>query len=308
MNDAPKFVRLLFGYGPDMFRFAGTYFADNTTFTRRLTAAHNDPINRLVEQGIIGLLAWISLWFSIAYGCLMLVRRTGSTTSNPMAWLSITITAAFVARFVEQLFGSPTPGGVLIFWILIGGLAAMLLKPGVEPRKQDSANASSSLTQYSSYIVVGIITIGSIVLAWDKGANYLIANQMASFQHRPTVVTIEDAIDRLEQTADHAPDVPRYLNDLAELEHGRAGATDNPQRKAEALYRAYKYDLKAYEANPLEVNSIYKLAFSAWESGRQGHPELQQETIRLYEILTEIIPSDNLAKERLQILNDFLAQ
>jgi hypothetical protein len=47
------------------------------------------------------------------------------------------------------------------------------------------------------------------------------------------------------------------------------------------------------------MNIIYKLAFSAWESGLQGHPELQQETIRLYEILTEIIPSDNLAKERL---------
>lgn len=307
-NDAPKFVRLLFGYGPDMFRFAGTYFADNTTFTRRLTAAHNDPINRLVEQGIFGFIAWTSLWISIAYGCLTLIRRTGSTMSNPMAWLSISITAAFVGRFVEQLFGSPTPGGVLIFWILIGGLAAMLMKPGVEPRKQDSANASSSLAQYSSYIVVGIITIGSIVFAWDKGANYLIANQMASFQHRPTVVTIEDAIDRLEQATDHAPDVPRYWNDLAELEHGRAGATDNPQRKAEALYRAYEYDLKAYEANRFEVNSIYKLAFSAWESGRQGHPELQQEAVRLYEILTEIIPSDNLAKERLQILNDFLAQ
>jgi len=308
MNDAPKFVRLLFGYGPDMFRFAGTYFADNTTFTRRLTAAHNDPINRLVEQGIIGLLAWISLWFSIAYGCLMLVRRTGSTTSNPMAWLSITITAAFVARFVEQLFGSPTPGGVLIFWILIGWLAAMLMEPGARVSKQPITKTSSSFTLYSSYIVVGIITIGSMVLAWDKGANYLIANQMASFQFRSTVVTVEDAVNRLEQATNLAPDVPRYWNDLAELEHGRAGATDNPQRKAEALYRAYEYDLKAYEVNRLEVNSIYKLAFSAWESGRQGHPELQQEAVRLYEILTEIIPSDNLAKERLQILKDFLRQ
>jgi drug/metabolite transporter (DMT)-like permease len=142
------------------------------------------------------------------------------------------ITAAFVARFVEQLFGSPTAGGVLIFWILIGGLAAMLMKPRARLSKQHGAKTSSSFTQYSSYIAVGIITIGSVILAWDKGVNYLIANQIASFQYRPTVVTIEDAIDPLEQTADHAPDVPRYWNDLAELEHGRAGATDNPQRKA----------------------------------------------------------------------------
>jgi hypothetical protein len=56
------------------------------------------------------------------------------------------------------------------------------------------------------------------------------------------------------------------------------------------------------------VNSIYTLAFSAWESGRQGHPELQQEAVRLYELLTEIVPSDKLEKERLQIIIDFLAQ
>ena len=122
---------------------------------------------------------------------------------------------------------------------------------------------------------------------------------MASFQHRPTVVTIEDAIDRLEQATNHAPNIPRYRNDLAELEHGCAASTENPERKAEAPYRSYEYDLKAYEANPLEVNSIYTLAFSAWESGRQGHPELQQEAVRLYELLTEIIPSDKLEKERL---------
>ena len=84
---------------------------------------------------------------------------------------------------------------------------------------------------------------------------------MASFQHRPTVVTIEDAINRLAQATDHATDVPRYWNDLAENEDGRAASTENPQRKAKALYRAYEYDLKADEANPLEVNSIYTLDF-----------------------------------------------
>lgn len=36
--------------------------------TRRLTVVHNDPINRLVEQGLLGFLAWMSLWVSIAYG------------------------------------------------------------------------------------------------------------------------------------------------------------------------------------------------------------------------------------------------
>ena len=307
-NDAPTFVRLLFGYGPDMFRFAGTYFTNHTTFTRRLTAAHNDPINRLVEQGILGFLAWIGLWISIAFGCVILVRRIGHTYANSTAWIAITIAAAFASRFVEQLFGSPTSGGVLIFWILIGALAAILVKPATQPERKPAARKTTPITRYAVYAGVLIITIGSVTLAWDRGANYLIADQMASFLYRSTVVSADEAIERLEQAVKLAPDVPRYWHDLAEIEHGRAEATSNLQVKAEALSRAYEYGLKAYEANPLESNSIYKLAFSAWEAGNTGRPELRQEAVRLYERLTEIIPSDELAKERLKILNDFLAQ
>ena len=307
-NDAPKIVRLLFGYGPDMFRFAGTYFADSTTFTRRLTAAHNDPINRLVEQGILGLLAWLALWVSIGYGCLVLVRRTGSTLTNPNSWISITISAAFVSRFVEQMFGSPTPGGILIFWLLIGALAAMLMKPDSPVERSSTPRTPSPITQYAAYTGVVIIALGSIVLAWDKGVNYLIANQIASFQFRTDVITADDAAKRLEQATNLAPDVPRYWHDLAEIEHGRAENTENPLLRAEALSDAYEYDRKAFIANPMEVNSIYKLAFSAWAAGNAGRPELRQEAVRLYELLIEIIPSDELARERHQILVEFLAQ
>jgi hypothetical protein len=52
-------------------------------------------------------------------------------------------------------------------------------------------------------------------------------------------------------------------------------------------------------ANPLEINGVYKLAFSAWEAGNAGRPELRQKAVDLYIYLTEIIPSDQLAKERL---------
>jgi hypothetical protein len=194
-----------------MFRFAGTYFADTTTFTRRLTAAHNDPINRLVEQGLLGFIAWMSLWVSIAYGCFVLVRRDGPTFANPTSWIAITLAAAFASRFAEQLFGSPTPGGVLVFWILTGGLAALLMKSGDQRTSVSVPKKSSQSVQYAAYASVVIIAIGSAVIAWDRGANYLIANQIASFQYRPTVVSAEEALERLEQAVKLAPDVPTLL-------------------------------------------------------------------------------------------------
>ena len=307
-NDLPKAVRWLFGYGPDMYRFSGTYFAESTTFTRRLTAAHNDPINRLAEQGFLGFAAWMALWLSIAYGLLILIRKLGRTHSNAAIWIAIAIATALAGRFAEQLFGSPTPGGVLVFWVIVGGLAAHLMKPGEQSNKASSHPTVSDGRKYAAYASILIISLGSIVLAWDRGANYLIANQIASFQRRDNVIPFEDAIGRLEKATKLAPDVARYWNDLAVVEHGRADSSQDPQIIAEARSNAYEYDLKGYEANPLEVSSIYALAYSAWEAGNAGRPQLKQEAPRLYERLTEIIPSDELAKERLQTLRDVLEQ
>jgi hypothetical protein len=48
-NNFPTFIRWSVGYDPDTYRFVATAAADTLTFTGRFTAAHNDPINRLVE-------------------------------------------------------------------------------------------------------------------------------------------------------------------------------------------------------------------------------------------------------------------
>ena len=47
-------VRSLFGYGPDTFPDVFTMVAPETLSNIRSTAAHNDPLNRLVETGVIG--------------------------------------------------------------------------------------------------------------------------------------------------------------------------------------------------------------------------------------------------------------
>jgi hypothetical protein len=218
-KDSPKIVRWLFGYGADSFRYAGTFYATDLIFTRRFTAAHNDPINRLAEQGFLGLLAWIA----------------------------IAITAALVSRFAEQMFGSPTPGGVLVFWIIIGGLLAMLLRTGdVTPKRKILPTHSSLPMKYVAYSGVALIALISVILAYDKGASYLLATQSASFQNRPHIVSSKNAIDRLTRSVSLAPDVPYDWHGLAEVEFGIAENTTDPDLKFEALTRAYEYELKAY--------------------------------------------------------------
>jgi hypothetical protein len=246
-KDSPKIVRWLFGYGADSFRYAGTYYATDLIFTRRFIAAHNDPINRLAEQGFLGLLAWIALWVSLLNGVVSLLKRYGKNSKDASLWIAIAITAALGSRFSEQMFGSPTPGGVLVFWIIIGGLLAMLLRTGdVTPKRKILPTHSSLPMKYVAYSGVALIALISVILAYDKGASYLLATQSASFQNRPHIVSSKNAIDRLTRSVSLAPDVPYDWHGLAEVEFGIAENTTDPDLKFEALTRAYEYELKAY--------------------------------------------------------------
>ncbi|NQW21517.1 MAG: O-antigen ligase family protein [Chloroflexi bacterium] len=305
---APKIIRWLFGYGPDSFRYAGTYYSDNVTFTRRLTAAHSDPINRLAEQGFLGFLAWVSLWTSLLYGVIVLIRRHRSETDNTSTWIVIAIAMALTGRFIEQSVGSPTPGGTLVFWLIIGGLLTLLIVPAPDAPSRNFSPSSSPIVTYAMYSGLVIIAAVFVLLAWEKGASYLIANQTASFLNRPHIVPVNDAIKRLESAVILAPDNPFYLHGLADIEFGRAKSTSDENVRTAALTRAYEYELRAHEINPIAIDDIYDLAFAAWELGNAGRPELRQTTLDLYERLTILGPSDSLARERLKTLSDFLSK
>jgi len=305
-NDLPQAIRWFVGYGPDMFRYAGTYLSDHTTFTRRLTAAHNDPINRLFEQGLLGFLAWMAMWAAMVVSVLKLIKSSRGNAPDIKTWLTIALAAAFTGRFVEQLFGSPTSGGTLIFWLLVGLLGSITISRVKYQSIESLASHAPRVPRIATQIFVVIAIIGSLVIMWDKGASYLIANQLTSFQYREDELTYDDAVSRLKQAASLAPDHQRYWGDLANLEQGRATNSPSETTRNAAWRAAYDYDLRAYEANPMEVIGIYRLAYSAWEAGNNGHPELRLEAVQLYERLTEIVPSDTLAKERLETLRNAL--
>lgn len=58
----------------------------------------------------------------------------------------------------------------------------------------------------------------------------------------------------------------------------------------------------------METGTIYDLAYSAWELGGTGRPELREDVMDLYERITVLMPSHELAIERLQTIREFLDQ
>ena len=153
------------------------------------------------------------------------------------------------------------------FGFSFGGITAPKKKS--EPQIKNQSATPSADMRNAQIIALGIVSItliGSVIIAWNKGANYLIANQIASLQHHHTVTTANEAIDRLQRTATMVPEVVRYRHSLSEIEHRRTTSTTKLQIRSEALLRAYEYDLKAYEVNPVELGTIYDLAFSDSEA------------------------------------------
>ena len=309
-NNLPAFVRWLVGYGPDTYRYVATAAADTLTFTGRFTAAHNDPINRLVEQGLLGFMAWMSMWSAIGYALWRLVKRSPATGSY---WLAAALAGALTSRFVEQLSGSPAAADVFTFWVLVGMLAAVAVASPAGRTIDEEINAARRTAGSASpkaralvFPAVAIIAVLAFYVSWETAGRFFFANNAGSVLYGTGNPSYADVDARFEQATDLAPEVARYWHDRSDLEHGKAEANTNPAVILEARQLAYDYDKKAFDANPLELTNHYRLAFSAWELGKLGVAEKQAEAVELYERLTELAPADRLAAERLETLRNVL--
>ncbi len=312
-NNQSAFVRWLIGYGPDTFRYVATAEAERVTFTGRFTAAHNDPINRLLEQGLLGLIAWLAMWFAIGYALWRLAKRSSNSGISGPLWLAAALAAALSGRFVEQLTGSPTAGDVFVFWILVGLLAAVVSVHGAKYSIEQEISAARAVSSAGIpgkrifvFPAVTIFIFLAIFLSWETAGRFFIANNAGAVLYGGGELSYEEVDAQLERATNLAPEVARYWYSRADVEHSRARASSDAANELAARQLAYEYDKKAFDANPLELTNYYRLAFSAWELGKLGDEEKRIEAVELYERLTRLAPADSLAAERLETLQNAL--
>lgn len=312
-NNLPASIRWLVGYGPDTFRYVATAEAGKVTFTGRFTSAHNDPINRLVEQGLLGLIAWLTLWLAIGYALWRVVKRTSRSDASGSMWLAAGLAAALTARFLEQLAGSPTAGDVFVFWILVGILTAVVAEPLAKKSIEEEISAARAASGRGNpgkrifvFPAVTVIAVLAMFLSWETAGRFFIANNAASVLHAGGTLSYEAVDARLERATSLAPEVAGYWHSRADLEHGKARSSSVAADELAARQRAYQYDKNAFDANPLEIGNHYRLAFSAWELGKLGDEEKRIEAVELYVRITKLAPADSLAAERLETLRNVL--
>ena len=107
--------RPLLGWGPENFVAAwGSRIDAGADVRQWFDQAHNKPVEELATKGAAGLLAYLLLWLALGRAAARAARRREG--GDPL--LALTLGAALVAYFVQNLFLFDTPTTAMLFAVL----------------------------------------------------------------------------------------------------------------------------------------------------------------------------------------------
>ena len=111
--------RPVFGWGPENYSVAyDRHISVETSNTVResFDQAHNKLLEELVTRGVVGLLAYLTIW---AFVFMAVLRRARRQAAREQVYTML-IGAALLGYFVQNLFLFDTPGTVVWFMLLLG--------------------------------------------------------------------------------------------------------------------------------------------------------------------------------------------
>jgi len=301
-------VRTLVGYGPDSFRYAFPLEAPARLSTVLTTAAHNGPLTRAVELGVLGLAAWAVL--AVVAAKILMGRLRRSRAGAAETALLAGVAAALIGRLVEQQLGIAQVSDTLIFWLLMGLLAAAPAALAASGTAQPARPATDPGRRQRLVLIgiasVTILVVGVGMLTWVKNIGYLQADGSAAASRAAFGPDPALALERIDRAISLAPDVPEYRNLKASMLRSVADGTLDPVTARSLLVEAYENDRAAFELNPFSRDTNFILADSAWGLAQAGLADKAAETLATYERLTRLTPQSPLVWARLNQLYDAL--
>jgi len=293
--------KFLIGWGPENFGIAYNkyynpeyYQYEHTWFDR----AHNKLMDVAVMNGMLGLLAYMGMWVSVAW----LVFRRKGFSFDMMAALFFGGAFFFNLLFVFDQVSTIIPlFAFFAFLAYVSTVEDQLPAGGKEKKTQVMAGVREYAT-YGMFGAAGLFFTWALIfwtiVPYSQMSTYLTAigtknaagilqNPEAIFEpytfaqqdirgHFLNVLTqyygkeqqltplIDDSIRRMEELIAKEPTNPRYFIMIASAYHRRARAGDGLEyfKKAEAYYR------KAAELAPMRQDVMYAIAFNLSFQGR----------------------------------------
>ena len=203
------------GYGQENFALAFDRFKDNSLnytqfWSARFPNSASEFFNLLIEQGILGTVAWLFFFGSLFYYAL---RRQNNVLTATHVWLVMPTLAAAVALWFLYPYAITHH---FVFWFLAGLLAIVLATPEKEWRVRMDDSSLSSITASLAFVLVLVLgLVGGYMLVQRYAGEIYFAKAAKLELDSPEKV--EQAIGYLTTAVNTDQHDLRYLNSFSSL-------------------------------------------------------------------------------------------
>ncbi|MCH8185849.1 MAG: O-antigen ligase family protein [Chloroflexi bacterium] len=281
------------GWGPENYIIAsGRHFSSESGVAETFDQAHNKLVEELTTKGLIGFLAYMSLWVLMATAVIRRVRVKDLDAGEQLFLMFVG--AAMAAYFVQNLFLFDTPATVLQFVILLGFAAHLEMtsdSPMVLPswaRRlvaipfRPSASASGAPSSAAGGVAIAesppAIAVGAVAMA----VTALVATSVFLLNYRPfqaareivQIASIDDwsgvaaQFDKSIDTFRPLANYPRFI--FITTVAGNWGALTEDERVA-AIKMAERVAEDAFDAEP-ELWRVYAALGALYQTASEDDP------------------------------------
>lgn len=183
-------LRPLIGYGPDMFPYAYQLIGETRATSSLIAHGHNFVVHAMVELGLLGVAAYLTIALGVAFVLLRALRAIASGALAPgRALLTIGLAGALVGRAGEQLTGKAQVSDLVVMWILLGAVVALSRINQSEASDSSDVEAPSpaqgsgavllSVAPWKLGLAVGLAIVAA-TLWWQATARPVLASRDAA--------------------------------------------------------------------------------------------------------------------------------
>ena len=255
--DEPTFgwSRPWFGYGPDLFRYVYLFKSPPSPplyLPHEPDHAHNFLIHQTLEQGLLGLLSTVVLFGAILWVAIQVIIRSLNMKSTIDGLLMMGLLATLVGKCVEMTVGVARISDLTIFWVLLAGLASLLIlqnKNNIKDKNRQSSSSlippnrgsgrrrgpkryrsNSRLIRFSILALLSPLIICVGFMGWKNNIDYLNAGRLASDSVQEYYRgNLQDSLTLLDQALLLVGDVPIYHNIKASVYSDFLTRIDGPK-------------------------------------------------------------------------------
>ena len=291
----PAFVLHLLGYGPELYGYVLSLGTPDTLGSDAFTLhSHNEIIQRTVEMGYLGILAFLAFLAAVFGIGLARIVRFRKSHGRESLLLLVAMLVTLGTWVIAQMVGVARVADTALFWALAAGVVVVLAPaaaedetPPAEPEPQSPAAGSSGAPRVRAVVwtfaLALFLAAALLLFSWARNVNYVrAAVEAAAAQRSIESGDLGGGLVHVDRAISLAPDVSRYHSGRAEIMDLASRGIITRGERAIINQASYLANRRAVAESEFAIYPRFRLAHTAMVLALSGDPEKGKEALDHY--------------------------